>query len=73
MYTELQQMYQRTTSNSEYDHIAERKYLSSFPTSSADIESMYDDSVQPTDQQQPPQSYRWTLLTSDTESDYEDI
>lgn len=66
MYTELHNAYQSVSDESVYDHIPERKYVLSFPTSTADIENLYNDSKQQ-------QSYRWTLLTSDIESDYEDI
>jgi len=53
----------------DYDHISVRKYLLSFPTSTADLE--FRDSSSPNGR--PPTSYRHTLLTSDIESDYEDI
>ena len=66
MYPDLQKTYTTISEKNDYDHITERKYILSFPTSSADIDSMYNDSAEH-------QSYRWTLLTSDTESDYEDI
>lgn len=67
MYPDLQKTYTTVSEkSSDYDHITERKYILSFPTSSADIDSMYNDSAQH-------QSYRCTLLTSDTESDYDYI
>lgn len=52
--------------NTDYDHIPKRKYLQNFPTCSADIDHPDADGA-------PRQSYRQTLLTSDIESDFEDI
>lgn len=71
MYTDLQQLYLSAEERSDYDHIPERKYVLSFPTSSADLDCLFDDGSTPS--HTPRQSYRWTLLTNDTGSDYEDI
>ena len=56
----------------DYDHISVRKYLLSFPTSTADLQFMYNGDSS-SHNGRPPTSYRHTLLTSDIESDYEDI
>ena len=71
MYTDLQRIYIAAKARNEHVHIAERKYMLSFPTSSADIDYLFDDSASSSNS--PRQSYRWTLLTSDTGSDYEHI
>ena len=72
MYTDLQQAYLSVKEKREYDHIADKKYMLSFPTSSADLEYLFDDTTSATGST-PRQSYRWTLLTSDTGSNYEDV
>lgn len=69
MYSDLQRAYilqqNLPQDEEEYDSLIGRKYVLSFPTSSADIEYLYND-------QNPPQrSFRNQLLTSDTESDYD--
>ena len=69
MYSELQRAYilqqNLPEDEEEYDSLIGRKYVLSFPTSSADIDYLYND-------HNPPQrSFRNQLLTSDTESDYD--
>ncbi len=71
MYTDLQAAYLPADEKSDYEQIPERKYILSFPTSSADLDCMFDDSV--SSSETPRQSYRTTLLTNDTGSDYEHI
>ena len=71
MYSDLQQTYLLQNQPKEYedvyDQLSVRTYILSFPTSSADIDSLYKESS-------PPQkSFRSQLLTSETGSDYEDI
>lgn len=71
MYSDLQRAYllhQEPQENEDpYDQLMERIYVFSFPTSSADIDCLYKGST-------PPQKcFRSQLLTSETESDYEDI
>ena len=76
MYTDLQHTYSRemlvqrhsepSVDHAVYDHIAKRRYLQSFPTSSAGLDEIFSEG-------ELLRSYRHTLLTSDTESDFEDI
>ena len=71
MYSDLQRAYlqQQPPSRDEeqYDSLMGRKYVLCFPTSSADIDYLYND-------HNPPQkSFRSQLMTSDTESDYEEL
>ena len=71
MYSDLQRAYLQQQSPSQdeeqYDSLMGRKYVLCFPTSSADIDYLYND-------QTPPQkSFRSQLMTSDTESDYEEL
>ena len=80
MYSDLQQLHLcevrpappsrhsgTSLNSSDYDHIPKRKYLQNFPTCSAEIDQPYADGGAPR------QSYRQFLLTSDVESDFEDI
>lgn len=71
MYSDLQRAYllnqEPHDSEDPYDQLMERIYVFAFPTSSADIDCLYKGGT-------PPQkSFRNQLLTSETESDYEDI
>ena len=70
MYSDLQRTYllQQGSPQGEeqYDSLIGRKYMQSFPTSSADIAHLYNE-------KSPQKSFRNQLLTSDTESDYEDL
>lgn len=73
MYSDLQRAYllqqKHTRDEVEYDSLIGRKYVLSFPTSSADIDYLYNDCK--ISQQQ--RSFRSHLMTSDTESEYEDL
>ena len=70
MYRDLQRAYiqQKTQAQDkeQYDSLMGRKYVKSFPTSSADIDYLYDCNM-------PQRSFRNQLMTSDTESEYEDL
>ena len=74
MYSDLQRAYllQRTPprDEEEYDSLIGQKYVLSFPTSSADIDHLYSDCKI---KQQQQRSLRSHLMTSDTESEYEDL
>ena len=74
MYSDLQRAYRtrrtssKTNTNEEnYDSLLGRKYVVSFPTSSADIEGMY------TDHSSSQTSFRNQLNETETDSDYENL
>ena len=74
MYSDLQRAYlpQQTPprDEKEYDSLIGRKYVLSFPTSSADIDYLYGDCKI---SQQQRSFRRHLMMASDTESEYEDL
>lgn len=72
MYSDLQKAYLQqqmpAEDEEEYDSLIRRKYVLSFPTSSADIDYLYNDRSN-----MPQRSPRSRLMISDTESEHEDL
>ena len=72
MYSDLQKAYLQQQipahNEEEYDSLIGQKYVLSFPTSSADIDYLYNGR-----NNVPQRSFRSHQMTSDTESEYEDL
>lgn len=73
MYSDLQKTYLQQQipahDEEEYDSLIRPKYVLLFPTSSADIDYLYNDR----NINAPQRSFRSHLMTSDTESEHEDL